>query len=257
MDMSAWRGRMLIWIGLVAIVALSWVYLVRMNADMSAMMPTMAHHHMPMPSRSVIFELVPVFLMWSIMMVAMMVPTTVQSLSVFTALSVRRNPDQAVTVTAGCFVLGYVAAWTGYSALAALSQVALSRAVLLSPMLQSTSVALSALILLAAGIFQFTSLKEACLSKCRTPLAFFLAEWRDGRLGGFVLGLRHGSYCVGCCWALMAVMLVVGAMNLLWMAALTVFILAEKLVPARWPLSRAVGVVFVLWGIFVAIDLMR
>ncbi len=173
------------------------------------------------------------------------------------ALSAQRSPGRPIALAAFSFVGGYVAAWAGYSVLAAAAQVALARAALLTPMLQSTSVVLSAAILLAAGLFQFTALKEACLAKCRTPLGFFLAEWRDGAAGAFAMGLRHGSFCVVCCWALMAVMLVVGAMNLLWMAALTAFMLAEKLVPARWQLSRLAGAAFVVWGVFVLVAFLR
>ena len=154
----------------------------------------------------------------------------------------------AGTLVAACFVLGYMAAWIGYSVAAATAQVALSHTAMLTPMLRSANVAMSALILFGAGLFQFSALKEACLAKCRTPLGFFLSEWRDGRSGAFVMGLRQGAACVGCCWALMAVMLVVGAMNVFWMAALAAFMLAEKLVPAGWQLSRVAGVVFVLWG---------
>jgi len=215
----------------------------------------MGRHAMPAPS--LLAELMPAFLMWSIMMVAMMVPTTVHTLSLFMALSAKRSLGRPITLAAFSFVGGYVAAWLGYSLLAAAAQVALARAAFLSPMLQSTSVVLSAAILLAAGLFQFTALKEACLAKCRTPLGFFLAEWRDGAAGAFAMGLQHGSFCVVCCWALMTVMLVVGAMNLLWMAVLTLFMLAEKLVPARWQVSRLAGAAFVLWGLFVLVAFMR
>lgn len=249
-DVIAWRGRAPIWLGLVAIAGLSWAYLARMQAGMSAMTPPMAA-----PAPSLTSQLATAFAMWTIMMIAMMVPTSVQSLSVFTAMSAKRRRGGSLTAASAFFVLGYIAAWTGYSVLAAAVQVGLSRAAFLTPMLQSASIALSALILLGAGLFQFSTLKEACLTKCRTPLAFFLAEWRDGNSGAFVMGMRHGGYCVGCCWALMAVMLVVGAMNLLWMAALAVFMLAEKLAPVNWPLSRVVGVAFLMWGAFVAADL--
>lgn len=250
MTVSAWRSRALTWASLAAIVALSWLYLVRMNRGMAAMMPAM-------PAPSLAAALPPAFLMWSIMMVAMMVPTTVHTLSLFMALSAKRNPDRPLTLAAFSFVGGYVAAWLGYSLLVAVSQVALARAAFLTPMLQSTSVVVSAAILLAAGFFQFTALKDACLAKCRTPLGFFLGEWRDGAAGAFTMGLRHGSFCVVCCWALMAVMWVVGAMNLLWVAALTVFMLAEKLVPARWQVSRWAGAAFVLWGVAILVALLR
>jgi predicted metal-binding membrane protein len=188
-------------------------------------------------------------------MVAMMLPTAVPAISLFLMLSGRRNPAQAPAATTAMYGAGYLAIWIGYSVPAALAQGVLTEAALLTPVAASTSDLMSALILLAAGIFQFTPLKTACLTKCRSPLAFFLAEWRDGKTGAFVLGLRHGSYCVGCCWALMAVLFVVGVMNLASMALLAAFLLGEKVVPARWHLSRISGAILIGWGMWIATGL--
>lgn len=257
-DAGAWRRHAPIWLGLTAIVALSWLYLERMNAGMadmagmSGMVGGMAHHAMAMPGAG-LDALWLAFVMWGVMMVAMMVPTTVPAVSVFMALTSRRQAAESVSVTTAAYVAGYVATWFGYALLLAFAQWALTRAALLSPMATSVSATLSALILISAGIFQFTPLKDACLSKCRTPLGFFLAEWRDGKRGAFVLGLRHGSYCVACCWALMAVMFVVGAMSLAWMALLTAFVLVEKVAPVRWHISQVSGVFLVAWGAWVAL----
>lgn len=254
-DLGTGRGRVPVWIGLAAIVALSWVYLARMNADMSGMMGGMAHHAMARPGPG-LSELILAVLLWSAMMVAMMVPTTIPAVSLFTTLSPRRNPANATSTMTALFVAGYVVAWIGYAVAAALAQWMLQRGALLTPMAESASGALSAAILVGAGVFQFTPVKEACLTKCRTPLAFFLAEWRDGKAGAFVLGLRHGRYCVVCCWALMAVMLMVGAMNLIWMALFTVFLLGEKVAPARWQISRISGAILVAWGGWIAAGLL-
>ena len=185
-------------------------------------------------------------------MLAMMLPSVVPSASMFATLSARRDAQGARRATAS-YVAGYVSSWVGYAAAAALAQWLLAHALLLDPMAQSTSALLSAAILLGAGAFQFTPLKRACLSKCRTPLAFFMAKWRDGAQGAWVVGLQHGSYCVGCCWALMAVMFVVGAMNLAWMAAVTLLILAEKVMPARWRFDRWIGGALLAAGSWVAI----
>ncbi len=242
-----------VWFGLAAIVGASWIALARMNAGMAGM----AGPDMGMAARPLAAELAAAFVMWSVMMAAMMGPTVVRTLAVFAELSRRRAAAAAAPeVSAPFFVLGYLAAWIGFAAFAALAQTALARAALLTPMSQSASVALSAGILLAAGLFQFTPLKESCLAKCRAPLGFFLAEWRDGARGALVMGLRHGQYCVGCCWALMAVMFVVGAMNLLWMAALTMVILAEKLLPAAWRFRHATGVALIAWGFLTAAKLL-
>lgn len=249
-----WRDRLPALGGLTTVIALSWLYLVRMNAGMS---------HMAMPATlptmvpRVPEQLLAAFIMWSVMMVAMMLPTALPAVTMFGNLSRRRSAQTGSASPIALFAAGYVAAWTGYAAMAAVGQVALACAALLSPMLQSASVMLSAVILLTAGAFQFTTFKDACLTKCRTPLAFFLAEWRDGKAGALVLGLKHGSYCVGCCWALMAVMFVVGAMNLLWMAALTLFVLGEKLAPARWRLGQVAGGALMLWGLVAAASLVR
>lgn len=256
-DAEKWRNRLLILSGLIAVIALSWLYLVRMNAGMSHGHGGM--DHMAMPARALILpeQLLAAFIMWSVMMVAMMLPTALPAVTMFDSLARRRSSQTGSAGPTALFVVGYVTAWTGYSAVVAAGQVALSRATLLTPMLQSASIVLSGVILLAAGTFQFTSLKDACLTKCRTPLGFFFAEWRDGNASALVLGLKHGSNCVGCCWALMAVMFVVGAMNLLWMGALTLFILGEKLAPARWQFRQVSGVVLVLWGLIVATSLVR
>lgn len=241
--------------GLVAVIGLSWFYLARMNAGLGICHGDMAA--MPARASGLPDQFCGAFVMWSIMMVAMMLPTALPAVTVFDSLRRRRGSQTDSVAPIALFGTGYVAAWTGYSAVAAAGQVALSRAALLTPTLQSASLALSAAILLAAGAFQFTPLKDACLTKCRTPLAFFLAEWRDGKAGALALGLRHGSYCVGCCWALMAVMFVIGAMNLLWMAALTFLVLGEKLAPAHWQFPRVAGIALVLWGLTVATSLVR
>ena len=254
LDLNAWRGRAPVWVGLAAVGALSWFYLAHMHAGPSGMVDGMALHAMGTKGVG-LNEFLAAFVMWSAMMVAMMLPTAVPAVSLFLMLSGRRNPAQAPAATTAMYGAGYLAIWIGYSVPAALAQGVLTEAALLTPVAASTSDLMSALILLAAGIFQFMPLKTACLTKCRSPLAFFLAEWRDGKTGAFVLGLRHGSYCVGCCWALMAVLFVVGVMNLASMALLAAFLLGEKVVPARWHLSRISGAILIAWGMWIATGL--
>jgi len=115
-------------------------------------------------------------------------------------------------------------------------------------MMASTSPVLGGILLVAAGTYQWTPLKHACLSKCRSPLGFVLNEWREGRWGAFLMGLKHGAYCTGCCWSLMALLFVAGIMNLLWVGAIAGFILLEKVVPRGDRLGRVAGVVLVGWG---------
>ena len=240
-----------IWLGLTIIVALSWLYLAQMSARMSGMdstmASTMAHHAMQM-ERAVPLEIFYAFVMWSVMMVAMMVPSAAPATGLFATMTGRRNPLQSPALPTAVYVAGYLAAWIGYSLFAAVAQWALMRGMLISPMTGSSSANLSALILIGAGAFQFTPLKNACLNQCRSPLSFFMAEWRDGMTGAFYLGLRQGSFCVICCWTLMAVMFVVGVMNLAWMALLAMFLLAEKVAPPAWHLDRVSGLALIVWG---------
>ena len=189
------------------------------------------------------------FLMWAVMMVAMMVPSAVPMIQGFVAVNERRRNASRPVIPVGVFVLGYIVAWTSFSAAAALAQWGLHRAALLSPMMVSTSPILSGGLLLAAGIFQWTPLKRACLRNCRSPLTFLMSGWRDGTAGAFFMGLHHGAYCVGCCWALMVLLFVVGVMNLLWVAVIALFVIAEKVLPRGELIAHIAGVALVAVGI--------
>jgi predicted metal-binding membrane protein len=232
--------------GVIAVIALGWLYLARMRP-----MTTPGMAALPVE------QFAAAFLIWAVMMVAMMLPTAVPAIDVFGSFARKRVSAIGSAPATSLFVLGYVAVWTAYAAIAAAGQVVLSRATLLAPALHSSSVVLSVPVLLLAGAFQLTSFKDACLTQCRSPFPFFLARWRDGEWSAFVLGIEHGSYCVGCCWALMGLMFVFGAINLLWMAALSVFMLAEKIAPASWRLHRGAGVALILWGIVLATRIFR
>ncbi|HTY86727.1 MAG TPA: DUF2182 domain-containing protein [Candidatus Acidoferrum sp.] len=194
--------------------------------------------------------LLPLFLMWAEMMVAMMVPSAAPMVLTFAHVQRKRREQERPYVPAGIFLLGYLAVWTGFSALAAVAQWALHATALLSPLMVSTSPLLGGGLLIAAGIFQWTPLKNACLAHCRSPLAFLLTDWREGRLGAFVMGLKHGAYCTGCCWLLMALLFVAGVMNVWWIAILTVLVLAEKVVPRAWRLGKVASLCLVAWGVW-------
>jgi predicted metal-binding membrane protein len=182
-----------------------------------------------------------VFIMWAVMMAAMMLPTTVPMVSVFGALNKTRG-EAGRTVA---FVAGYLALWTAFGASATAAQWVLQARGLLSPMIVSMSPVLSGALLVIAGIFQFTPLKHACLRTCRAPLGFLLTDWRAGLWGAARMGIRHGFYCLGCCWALMALLFVGGAMNLLWVAALTLLVAMEKLAPKGDILAKALGALMI------------
>ena len=182
-----------------------------------------------------------VFVMWAVMMAAMMLPTAQPMVSVFGSLN--RARGEAARTTA--FVAGYLALWTVFAAAATATQWALQARGLLSPMIVSMSPGLSAALLVIAGAFQFTPLKRACLRACRSPLGFLLTDWRDGLWGAARMGVRHGLHCLGCCWALMALLFVGGAMNLLWIAALTLLVAMEKFAPKGEMLAKALGALMI------------
>jgi predicted metal-binding membrane protein len=190
------------------------------------------------------------FLMWTVMMAAMMIPSVSQVVLFYAGAVRRRGHIGGIVGLTGAFVLGYLASWTGFSLLAALAQFGLHEAALISPMMVSTSPVLGGAILIAAGVFQWTPLKYACLNHCRSPLGFLMTEWRNGAGGAFVMGLRHGTYCVGCCWLLMAVLFVTGVMNILWVAIIAAFVLIEKLAPSGEWVGRGAGVLLAGYGVW-------
>jgi len=183
-----------------------------------------------------------VFVMWSAMMAAMMVPGSAPMITAFATINRRRRERQAPYVPTAVFLAGYLVVWTGFSALATAAQYLLQKAELVTTMMQSASDAFSAALFLAAGLYQFSPLKERCLAYCRSPDGFILSEWRDGALGAAIMGFRHGLFCLGCCAALMVLLFAVAVMDLRWVAALTVLVTAEKLLPRAAFWRRAIGI---------------
>ena len=183
-------------------------------------------------------------LMWVVMMIAMMTPSVLPMMLVF------RGMDRGASspFTAVTFAAGYLAIWSGFALLAAVLQWWLHQHGLLHGHLLGAGNRMAGAILIAAGLWQFTPLKAACLAHCRGPLSFFMNHWRDGRGGAFVMGLHHGCFCIGCCWMLMLLMFAGGAMSVLTMAALSVFILAERVLPAGPWLSKLPGVALIVLG---------
>jgi predicted metal-binding membrane protein len=149
------------------------------------------------------------------------------------------------------FISGYLLVWTVFSAAAATTQLGLHRAALLTPEMASGSTALGGVILLVAGFYQWLPIKNTCLAHCQSPVGFLSRHWREGVVGGFRMGVRHGIFCVGCCWALMGLLIVVGVMNLLWVAGISVFVLVEKLARQGPRIGRFAGTLLVIWGTYV------
>ena len=195
------------------------------------------------------------FVMWAVMMVAMMSPSATPMLLMFANLNRKRRERQAPYVPTGVFLAGYVIVWAAFSLAATGGNWGLHQASLLSSMMGgSTSGYLGGGLLLLAGVFQWSPLKYNCLKQCRTPMGFLMTSWRDGRGGALRMGLEHGAYCLGCCWALMLLLFVLGIMNLVWIAALAAFVLAEKVGPKPELVSRITGVLLFGWGIWAILN---
>jgi predicted metal-binding membrane protein len=179
--------------------------------------------------------------MWLVMMVAMMLPIVSPWLLAMSRTARQREARPTPLPAVGGFLLGYAAVWVGYSLLAAAGQLVLQRSALLSAEGALTSRYLASALLALAGAYQWSPFRDACMTHCRSPFAFFLSSWRAGPWGAFSMGARHGIFCAGCCWALMAVSFVFGVMSLAWMAALTAFLVLEKATSAGPWLGRVGG----------------
>jgi len=204
---------------------------------------------MAMPSAAAwnVGDLLLVFAMWAVMMAAMMVPAATPVIMLYARISSARNPRTRALLCSAAFLAGYLVAWTGFSVLATLLQWGLHALALTTPLMTATPV-LGALLLVAAGIYQWSPLKLACLAQCRAPLGFLMNRWRPGASGAAVMGAAHGAYCIGCCWMLMLLMFVLGMMNLYWTVALALIVLLEKTAAHGDTIGRAAGTLFVLWG---------
>ncbi len=242
------RDRLVVLGGLGGVIALSWAYVLmgagmEMDADMvaSAMTGVAAKSW-----TAGYFALM--FVMWAVMMVAMMLPSAAPMVLLFATVGRKRREKGGTFVRTGIFALGYLVVWGAFSVVATALQWGLESLALLSPMMATTSATLGGLILVAAGVYQLTPLKHACLRHCRTPFQFVMQGWRPGRMGAFRMGMEHGAFCLGCCWVLMALLFMGGVMSLLWIAAIAAFVLLEKTVPAGHWLGGAAGVGLVVWG---------
>lgn len=229
---------------LLALIGLAWLTLLIM-VQYYAAHGAAAVHYMQLGLSDFLLTLP----MWWGMAIAMMLPTALPALEVLDELSdTARNKGEPVGRTS-FFALGFVAVWFGFGVLASALQWTLHNQALLTPAAKSASVELSAALLVLAGLYQWTPLKESCVSKCRSPMAFFLAHWEPGDRGFWNMGLRMGKYCLGCCWALMLLMFALGVMSLLWMGLLTLYMYTEKNW-IRWRgFDRASGLVLISAGI--------
>ena len=249
---SAFRltDRGLVIAALAGVTVLAWAYLVPASLDMYGSMDGLSAWMMEATWDGRYLLLM--FGMWSVMMVGMMLPSALPTILLYTrALRSDAPHSRASVLRSYSFAAGYLAAWTGFSASATLLQWRLAEAALVSPMMVSGSPWLGGAILLVAGIYQWTPLKSRCLDGCRSPLAVLVENFRPGMPGAFRTGLRHGLYCVGCCWALMLLLFVGGVMNLLWIVAISAFVLLEKLAPCGVQGGRLSGIALGIAGVWV------
>ncbi|MFL6745138.1 MAG: DUF2182 domain-containing protein [Sphingomicrobium sp.] len=188
-----------------------------------------------------------VALMWAAMMVAMMTPSAAPTVLLYAR--VHRSADPNARPPTMAFVSGYLLCWVAFAAVAAALQLALERAAVVSDMSLTLHGRISAaVVMIAVGLYQMSPVKDACLGRCRSPAQFLSRHYRPGVAGALRLGLLHGAYCVGCCWLLMTLLFVGGVMNLLWVAALTLLIAAEKLLPYGRTIAHVTGVALIGWG---------
>jgi predicted metal-binding membrane protein len=252
------RDRLVVVVALAVVVVLSWAYVVvgagtGTPASQMSALPTALHIDDPMgamvPIRWTPGYALLMFVMWWLMMLATMLPSAAPMILLFAALIRNQHGSPAPYVGTGLFAAGYLAVWAGFGIPAVALQWQLSRLALLSPMMVTTSTALGSMLLLAAGVWQFTPLKHVCLRHCRAPAEFLTLHWRKGQGGAVLMGILHGAYCLGCCWMLMLLLFYGGIMNIYWIAGLTTLVFVEKLAPFGSWVSGFIGAGFILAGL--------
>ena len=237
------RDQVLLLGALGGLVVLCWLYLIEMSRGMDDMSAAMG----VTPWSKADFLLM--FAMWVVMMVGMMVPTAIRSVLIFVRIGARAAERDRSFASGYWFTAGYVLIWTFFSGAATLLQWLLDQAALLSPMMVSNSAFLGAFLLISAGVWQFSPVKDVCLRHCQSPVMYLATHFRPGISGAVSLGIRHGLYCLGCCWLLMSLLFVGGVMNLVWIAAITAFVLIEKLLPTGLRSSRLSGWAMIVTGV--------
>lgn len=251
------RDRLWIALGLVAAIVLAWVYLLREATAMDASAAE-AQMHAAMGMAGINMrawdasDWVALFVMWAVMMAGMMLPSAAPVI-ILVLGAYRLRGDARARMAAVAFIGGYLVVWTSFSAAAALGQLALHRAALLSDDMRLHSAIVSGVLLLIAGAYQWLPVKNRCLVQCQAPLAFLTQHWRTGVSGGLSMGMRHGTFCVGCCWLLMTLLFVLGVMNLLWIAILAAVVMIEKLSRHGRTAARVFGLATASWGIYLLV----
>ena len=280
------KDRVIVYIGVAIVLLFSWLYILgmgwhmntlpfidnasSMNMDMSKdsmdmnksmsmnkdsnMITQILTWMPPMSNVWMLSDFFLLFMMWAVMMIAMMTPSILPMLMLFTALNARKNAQGQESTSTLILLAGYLLSWVLFSLFITMPQYYLHTNGFLNMMMEPMHVYLASFVLILAGIYQFTPYKDACLNVCQSPLSFLTNNWQDGKLGTFVIGYKHGFYCVGCCWALMLTLFALGVMNILWVIILTIFVLFEKL-SYNYPIAyrRIVGIFLITWGFIIAV----
>ena len=251
------RDREITGAALVGLSVLSWTYILAgagtgMTALHMSAFPTSRHVTGPMafmePMAWSANYAGLMLLMWWVMMVAMMLPSAAPTILLFAALTRQQKEAGRPYVPAGLFVGGYLAVWGAFGVAAVALQWMFEKTALVSPLMVTTSAILGGLLLIGAGVWQFTPLKQSCLRHCRSPIEVLTRWRRPGRFGSLLTGAVHGAYCFGCCWVLMLLLFYGGIMNIYWIAGLAILVLVEKVAPAGPMIGSVVGAAFILWG---------
>jgi predicted metal-binding membrane protein len=253
------RDRAVIVGALVVTTGLAWGYVLWLANDMAMggmdmtgfrMIPSGSGLMMPASAPWQPIEFTFMFVMWVVMMIGMMTPSAAPMVLLYARVGRQAAAQGKPFANSSWFFGGYLLAWVTFALVATLMQWVVQRASLLTPMMESASAIFGGSLLITAGLYQWTPLKQACLRQCQAPLQFIQRHggFRRDAIGSVGLGIRHGAYCVGCCWALMALLFVGGVMNLLWIAALTIFVLLEKVVPAGRAIAQVSGTAMVAAG---------
>jgi predicted metal-binding membrane protein len=235
---------------LIVVPALSWIWIVAMARDMYG--PMTGASAWMMTLRWDVPHLLLLWAMWTVMMIGMMLPSASPLILLYGAAA-RRSAERTATRQTYALAAGYLLAWAAFSLGATVLQRVLAALLLVSPMMEPVNSRVSASLLLAAGVYQWTPLKHACLRQCQSPIGFLMGRWRSGSVGALRMGLEHGTFCVGCCWMLMLLLFAGGVMNVLIIVGLTALVAFEKLTPLGRHGARVTGGLMVAGGLWMLV----
>lgn len=242
------NDRLIIIAGIAVVSVIAWTYMVKVSVSVGQLISA------PTPHAWNLNVLASHFCMWIIMMIAMMLPTAGPMILTFSSISRGRKHKNQPYVKTSIFTGGYLLVTVGYSLFVTLLQWWLHYKAILTPFGSSNSQLFTGILLLTAGIYQWSKLKQVCLRFCRSPFHFLMVNWKEGVSGALYMGIKHGLLCAGCCWALMLLMFMGGVMNLLWMIVITAIILIEKVAPRGDIFAKTAGVAMMLVGFYFFIN---